>query len=162
MGEKLKQIEQSFVKEIAAQIPEDRSKNSSVTGAQAGEKEIYVALYQMDGDNLDKWGMTLNSIAMQGVSRPIYENEADVCGMIRAKEQKAKEAYAVLKIKASDIVNSPSPHLDRNGKILIYVKPGSLKPENILRFVHISGQYLWRQGRLTKLDLPSPIKEKPV
>lgn len=163
MSEKLKQIEQTFLREVTAQLPDDlllKKKGTTQTN-ETGEKDVYIALYQMDGDNMDKWAMTLNAIAMQGISRPIYENEVDVCSMIRAKEQKTKEAYAVVKMKATDIINSAVSPKDRADRKLIYVKPGSLKTENISRFVHLSGQYLLQKGKLIKLDLSSPIRERP-
>jgi Dot/Icm secretion system protein IcmQ len=164
MKEKLKKLEQNFANEIATQIPSslgDKQKSFlSADISASGQKEVYVALYQMHGDSLDKWISTLSSIAMQGISRPIYENEADVCSMIRAKVQRSKEAYVVVKIPADDIVQTPSTHTDRDGRKLLHIKPGSLKPENIVRFVHLSGQYLWQNGKLTKLDLASPIISK--
>ncbi|MCD6047206.1 MAG: icmQ [Gammaproteobacteria bacterium] len=162
MKEKLKKLEQTFANEVAGQIPSslvDKQKAFASTDM-SGQKEVYVALYQMHGDNLDKWVTTLHSIAMQGISRPIYENEADVCSMIRTKLQRSKEAYAVVKVLASDIVKTPNEPTDRDGRKLLHIKPGSLKPENIVRFVHISGQYLWQNGKLTKLDLASPIISK--
>lgn len=161
MGEKLKQIEKGFITELATQLPPEAfaQKNGKPTNALSGETEVYVALYQMDGDNMDRWAMTLSAIAIQGISRPIYASEADVCSMIRAKEQRNKEGYAVVKLMESDIVKSPSPLQDRFGKKLIHVKPGSLKTNAIVKFVHISGQYAWKNGKLIKLDARSPILE---
>lgn len=161
MGEKLKQIEQNFAKDVVTQLPAGTfNKNENNKSVDTGQTEVYVELYQMNGDNMDRWATTLNSIAIQGISRPIYQTEADVCAMIRNKEQKIKEGYAVVKIASTDIVTPPRPLQDKDARPLLHVKPGSLKPENIVKFVHFSGQYLWQNGTLIKLDLPSPIREK--
>ncbi len=160
MKEKLKQIESNFTQEVLTQLPEKAFQthlNPDDASADKKDRDVYVALYQMQGDNLDRWKTILHAIGMQGVSRPIYENEADVINLIRHKEHPNKEGYAVVKIPNDMILHPKAPPLDKNGKPLVHVKPNALKIANVIRFVHKSGQYALENGHLVKLDLPSPL-----
>jgi intracellular multiplication protein IcmQ len=160
MGEKLKQIEKEFLEEIAAQIPAEHFHQEEKTEktVPSGTQEVYVTLYQMDGNNMARWALTLGAIAIQGISRPIYENENDALNMIHHREAQEKEGYAVVQVPAVAIVKPATTHQDKLGQKLLHVKPGALKADNITRFVHISGQYAWQKNQLVKMDMPSPIK----
>ena len=161
MREKLKLIENQFAQEVTAQLPDSvLKKRSEVAQANVDQVEVFVELYQSDGDNMQRWAMILNALPMQAISRPIYETEAGVCSMIRAKEHKNREGYAVVKVLKTNIIKAVQPLLDSAGRVLVHVKPGTLQTNNIVRFVHYSGQYLWQNGKLIKLDLPSPIRER--
>ena len=163
MREKLQQIKQSFVQDVVSHLPEGSfggTKDNQQT-QENSETNIYVALYQMQGDNIDRWATILGAIGMQGVSRPIYKNEADVINMIRHKEQPVKEGYAVVKVSVRDILPATNPpHTDKAGFPLLHVKGSALKISNVQRFVHKSGQYAFKEGKLVKLDLPSPLSQK--
>lgn len=162
MREKLEQIKQTFVQDVATHLPPDALGHLQESQAlsQKSETDVYIALYQMQGDNIDRWATILSAIGMQGVSRPIYKNEADVINVIRHKEQPLKEGYAVVKIPTQDILSSSSPHLDRSGFPLLHLKANALKIANVQRFVHQSGQYALKEGKLVKLDFPSPLAKK--
>ena len=162
MQKKIEGMQSQFVQAVAEQLPAQTfGKNTDTTQTATNQTDVYVELYQSDGDNMDRWAMILKAIAVQAISRPIYQNEADVCSMIRAKQQPNKEGYAVVTVPDADIMNPAISCKDSAGRPLVQIKSGTLKSENIIRFVHITGQYVWQNDRLIKLDLPSPIREKP-
>jgi intracellular multiplication protein IcmQ len=161
MREKLKLIEQQFMQEVTAQLPDEvLKKRQEVAQIGVDQVEVFIELYQSDGDNMSRWAMILNALPMQAISRPIYETESGVCSMIRAKENKNREGYAVVKVLKASIIKSTPPLLDIAGRALLQLKSGALQIKNVVRFVHYSGQYLWQNGKLIKLDLPSPIRER--
>lgn len=162
MAEKLKVAQQEFVDGIAAALPPEILQKLTEEAkpealANQDEPDIFVALYQVDGYNLEKWAYALSTIAFQGVFRPIYSKEEDICKIIQSKDNRANEGYAVITIAASALVYAPKQNLDKLGNPLLHVKPGSLQSKNVKRFVHISGQYLWQDNNLVKLDMPSPL-----
>lgn len=162
VAEKLKVVQKTFVEDITAALPPELLQQITDEAtppalANQDEPDIFVALYQVDGGNLDKWAYALSTIAFQGVFRPIYSKEEDICKMIQTKENRSNEGYAVITIQASAIVYTAKENLDKLGNTLVHIKPGSLQSKNIKRFVHVSGQYLWQNNALTKLDLPSPL-----
>lgn len=114
-----------------------------------GYIRVFVSLYQSDYNNLNKWQMTLNSIAEYSVSRPIYRNEEDVQEIIRSK-QTFNEAYAAVFIKESDIIPpyAGKNAVDKFGHELLTVRQGAIITENISEFVHLGRHYLFRNGRL--------------
>ena len=161
MQKKIETMQSQFVQEVAEQLPAKTfSKNTPTSQTATNQTDVYVELYQADGDNMDRWAMLLRAIAVQAISRPIYQNEADVCSMIRAKQQPNREGYAIVTVPNADIITPVMPHKDSAGRPLMQIKSGTLQSENIIRFVHVSGQYAWQSDRLIKLDLPSPIREK--
>lgn len=161
MQKKIEAMQSQFVQAVAAQLPAQTfSKNTDAIQTATDQTDVYVELYQSDGDNMARWAMILKAIAVQAISRPIYQNEADVCSMIRAKQQPSKEGYAVVTVLNADIMTPVMPYKDSAGRPLVQIKSGVLKSENIIRFVHITGQYAWQSDRLIKLDLPSPIRVK--
>ncbi len=163
IAEKLKVLQKNLINDITAALPPELFEKIAIDHPapvlnNSDEPEIYVALYQVDGTNLDKWAQTLSTIAFQGVFRPIYGNEADICKMIQSKENRVREAYAVIKIDPNAIITAHKENLDKFGSPLFHIKPGSLQSKNIKRFVHLSGQYLWQNNQLIRLDLPLLIR----
>lgn len=157
LQKKIEIMQNQFVQDVATQLPAGTFKNTNETPITSNETEVYVELYQADGDNMDRWAMILKAIAVQAISRPVYKNEVDVCSFIRAKQQKNREGYAVVKVPNTNILHPAVSHKDGAGRTLLQIKSGTLKSENISRFVHISGQYAWQKDKLVKLSLPSPI-----
>lgn len=160
VSEKLKVVQKTFIDDVNASIPPEFLIADTAPEALANQDEpdIFVALYQVDGSNLEKWAYALSTIAFQGVFRPIYSKEEDVCKIIQTKENRTSEGYAVITISSSAIVYSAKENLDRLGNTLLHVKPGSLQSKNIKRFVHLSGQYLWQDNALVKLDVPTTLR----
>lgn len=156
VGEKLRLMETQLIDEITPQLPKSDAETKRQDAEASKQNEVYVALYQFDGHNLDKWAQILNTISFQGVSRPIYAKEEEVCSMIRGKEKREKEAYAVVKVPDGTIIPGTTSQ-DKQGYPLLHLKQGTLQSKLIFKFVHVSGQYLWQNGKLIKLDAPSPL-----
>jgi intracellular multiplication protein IcmQ len=117
----------------------------------AGFIEVFVALYQADGLNVTKWSNLLSAISSNSIGRPVYGNEDDIKAWFRTKENKQNDAYAVVYIHPDD-KNKPAgkPLLDRYGHELLTIREGAIKSKNITRFVHVTGQYTFLNGVLTK------------
>lgn len=113
---------------------------------------VYIALYQSTGLNLKKWEALLNSINNFSSGRPIYKNEEDVKAFLRSKENQQNDAYALVHISQKDILPAApnKPLQDRFGHQLLMVKEGAIKPQNIIRFIHITGEYTFKNGALVK------------
>lgn len=114
--------------------------------------EIYVALYCTDGGQIRRWENVVATLGTSIISRPIYRTENDVINMIRSKPNRANEGYCKLFIKETDIAKpftGQNPR-DRLGSELLVLKHGAIKPENITAFIHPTGVYDWKEGRLHK------------
>ena len=119
----------------------------------AGQVEIYVSLYNADGKNINKWRKLSNRIEKLIISRPIYRSEDDVRALIRSKVHKINEAYIAVYVSKTDIippVEKDQIAHDRLGHELLKIKEGAIKPENITRFMHATGQYVFKDNQLIK------------
>lgn len=118
----------------------------------AGQIEVFIALYSSDGFNMFSWERILVNLPSQMISRSIYAKEDDVKEMIRSKANKINEAYVSVFINQSDIMTlQPDKMLfDKLGKPLLSLKDKSMSLKNINRFVHLSGEYQYSNGRLVK------------
>lgn len=111
----------------------------------------YIALYQADGSNFDKWSQVLSAIGSLSISRPIYRYEHDIKTCMRAIDKKQNHGYAAILLKAEDILsNLNNPPRDKNGYELLMVKEKAMRPENISSFVHVTGQYAFENGTLIR------------
>jgi intracellular multiplication protein IcmQ len=75
-----------------------------------------------------------------------------VKSFIKSKQNRFNEAYVAIYVNQTDIltVDSDKIPLDKFGKPLLSLKNRSLCLDNITRFVHLSGVYHYRKGRLVK------------
>lgn len=150
IAKKLKDARDRFVDELGleqkttATLPEENPINSDY-------QEVYISLYQAEGTNIAKWQTVVNSLAGFNITRPIYKNEQDVKAAIRAKSFQQNDAYIALRVP-KDYVLTPfnTSATDRNGFELVVLKEGTMKLENITRFVHQSGEYDFRNYSLHK------------
>ncbi|CAM4428591.1 MAG: hypothetical protein LEGION0398_MBIBDBAK_00476 [Legionellaceae bacterium] len=154
-GRKIQELRERLIKEFNLEqevqnIPTNQSMNASTKEKEAFP--IYIALYQSTGQNIKKWEMLLNSIGNFSSGRPIYKNEEDIKAFIRTKQNSQNEGYVIIYVTSKDIIKFPSGKdlFDRNGKELLLVKEGAIKPENIVQFIHETGQYKWVNGHLIK------------
>ena len=117
-----------------------------------GQLEVYVYLYNADGQSIAKWEKLILSLRAQSVSRPIYTNERDVREFIRSKPNKVNEGYAAIYINKDDIIEpvNTEPPRDKLGNPLLLAKDTAVKANNVTRFTHISGQYALKDGRLVR------------
>ncbi len=118
-----------------------------------GQFEIFVSLYNADGDDIKKWAMVIKSLGTSVITRPIYNTEIEIQTLIRSKITKQNEAYLVVYINKTDLLapsNGNAPR-DRLGHEMLMVKEGALDLHNITRFVHISSEYKFIDNTLEKI-----------
>lgn len=151
IGQKLREMRERFVKEL--KLEELTAEPIPITDEEAAKfTEVYVSLYQAEGNNISKWQIVVNSLAGYNVTRPVYENEEHIQKAIKTKEFRQNDAYVVVKISKEDIMPplSEKPPVDKHGHTLLVLREGAIKLENILRFSHLSGEYDYREGVLIK------------
>jgi len=116
----------------------------------AGQRKVYISLYQAEPDNLSKWKNILKSLPMLSISRPIYAEETHVHSMIRNKDAPQKEAYAVLLVDESDIIHAyhGKALADKLGNELLTLKQRAVRLDHIIEFVHGAKHYLYKGNEL--------------
>jgi len=117
-----------------------------------GQREVFVSLYNADGNSLQKWERLLQTIGSQLVSRPVYQKESHVRALVRSKLQRQNEAYINAYVSEHDFLVPPGGQhpTDKLGHPLLLVKQGAFAASDIIRFVHRSGQYVYKLGRLVR------------
>jgi len=154
---KLEELRQQYLEDLGFELPELAEAVSAVLDTQANAvkeeplQEIFISLYNADGNNIKKWEILINGLNRQIISRPILAREEDAQSLIRAKANLANEAYVILRVPKKDILPLPSNFALSVGSLqgkIIKVREGSLKIENIIKFVHVSGNYTFQAGRL--------------
>ena len=155
IGKDLREIRDGFVEQLNAPGQEKSRLASHLANRIAlrcGQQEIFIALYSFDGSNIQSWERILMNLPKQMISRPIYANEEDVKAIIKTKENKNNEAYVSMYISQNDILalSPDKTPLDKLGKSLLSLKDKSLSLDNINFFVHQTGTYQYKQGRLIK------------
>lgn len=155
IGNRLVGIRDNFAKRISARSDAQIRADTHLANRLAlrtGQQEVFISLYTADGSNLQSWERIIANLPRQMISRPIYESEDQVKSLIKSKENRVNEAYVVIYINKSDIIPLSRDKIlhDRLGNPLITLKDRSLDLENVTRFVHISGEYKYSRGRLTK------------
>ncbi len=119
---------------------------------------VFILVYSADGSNLRQWESVISSLAAHSMTRPIYKNEEDVQAVIRSKSNKENDAYIAFTITENDIspfFNNKVP-VDRHGNELIVLKEGVIHPDNIEYFIHVSGRYIFQNGKLTHVETLNP------
>lgn len=151
VGKKLLEARERFVRELGL---EDHTENKTEIVDESAKTftEVYVSLYQAEGTNISKWQTVVNTLAGYNLTRPVYKKEEDIQKAIRSKEFKQNDAYVVVKVLTSDIMPplTEKPPLDRHGHELLVLKEGAVHQENISRFVHSSGDYIFSNKVLIK------------
>lgn len=117
-----------------------------------GQIEVFISLYSSDGDNIKKWAKQLLSISRAIVTRPIYRSERDIRALIRSKTNKKNEAYVAVYIDATEIITPQADRMptDKLGHELMILRDKAIKAENITRFIHLSGEYLYKDEQLVR------------
>lgn len=106
-------------------------------------RKIYIALYQSQGSNIQKWQQVITSLVRHSTGRPIYKDEDDVKAATYLNDRNPNNAYVVLKVNKDAILpdSFEQPRVDREGRKLIMLKEGAITLHNIVRLVHASGYY---------------------
>ncbi|MBX9702616.1 MAG: Dot/Icm secretion system protein IcmQ [Silvanigrellaceae bacterium] len=154
IGKNLKEIRSNFADHLANEGKTVSStQNKANQTLESGQKKVFVSLYSFEGNNLQSWERILANLPRQMISRPIYENEEHLKFLIKSKENKVNEAYVAIHINPQDILSlsvDKTP-IDKFGKPLLSLKDRSLDLDNVLYFVHFSGNYHYIKGRLVKV-----------
>lgn len=124
-------------------------KNNNVL-EKADHIKVYISLYQNEGNNLTKWYQMIKALTEHSVSRPVYREEEQAKVIIRSKADVQPEGYVAAFIKENDILQMPfgKTAVDRFGNELLSLRPGAIKLENIIEFVHCQQSYLLQDGGL--------------
>lgn len=120
----------------------------------AGFVKVFISLYQTDGNNLEKWHLTLKALSEYSISRPVYFSEEHVNMLIRSKADIYREAYVVVLVKPVDIIHLAADKTakDRFGNELVTLKVSAIKLENIVEFVHGRNRYEYESEGLVLKD----------
>ena len=102
---------------------------------------LYVALYQSDGADLQKWENQLCSILKIAQSRPIYNEEETVINVLRSNLDRNTDAYIKVLVDKNEIIDSARILKDRLGQELTTVSMTAIRPENIVEFIHQGVRY---------------------
>lgn len=115
-------------------------------------KKVYVSLYSFDGTSLESWERIIQHLSDQVVSRPVYENEADVEAIIRAKSNRINEGYVAVYVDPTFILPAVPDKkvVDKLGVPLLTLKAKAINLNNVDSFIHHSGQYRFVSGRLIR------------
>ena len=125
----------------------------------AGQTEVFVSLYNVKGADLTKWSKCLQTLSSTVLTRPVYGKEHDVKARMRAKIHDSNEAYAVIYVDKKAILEPEGKDdimQDRLGHPLLSIKEGAITAEKITRFVHVSGQYTFENGKLVRQNKTNP------
>lgn len=153
VGAGLRELQEKMRREFAqTTVVKASMKTARMAEAARNESDqlVYVAIYSTEGTNLSSWERVLNNLPKQIVSRPIYTNEEDARQIIRTKENRNNEAYALVRIRAQDIIplNTEKMPVDKLGKPLITIKDKSITIDHIEKLFHNDIYYRFYQGRL--------------
>lgn len=155
LGKKFEKIRDEFKENIGqghasqAQIKKDQERFA----LKENQMEIFVSIYCSQGGEISQWDPVISNLIKQSVSRPAYSTEKAIREMIRSKTNQTNEAYVSVFIDKGDILESPPDRVPRDkcGNILITLKERAIKKENIRKFYHKSGVYLYNPGSLARL-----------
>lgn len=120
--------------------------------ARSGQVEVFISLYNASGSNIKSWEKQLQGLSGSIVTRPIFDREEHVRELIRSRINKKNEAYIVVFIAQTDILEPPggvSPK-DSLGHDLLVVREGAIQAKNITRFFHGSGRYVFKDNKLIR------------
>lgn len=138
----------TYTKELGSKITKEPAQSSTQSKETPSDEEIvYVHLFNTQGARLSSWIQLLSSAALMDVSvnRPIYAKKEHVEELLRSKSDIDLHAYLKVRIKKDDILMpiSESVLKDSVGNLLLRLKYGALRQDNILEFHHKGKVYLF-------------------
>ena len=141
---------QSLLEEIEQEVTYFLNTQASKEGQNSleikeGERLVYVYLFNAQGMALKTWQNLLLQSALieHSVNRPIYAEKEQIEAVLRAKSNKEQHAYIEIVIKDDDILKTAKSGAlqDQYGYVLLRVRQGSLRTENIRSFFHEDSEY---------------------
>jgi len=157
MGRELRKIRDDLTAQTNAPKPDEANVASRLArkiALHSGQQEIFIALYSLDGSNLQTWERIVVNLRKQMISRPIYSNENDIKSWIKTKDNKINEGYLSIYVSQTDLlaIAEDKAPIDKLGKKLLVLKDNTINLDNIHHFVHESGTYRYAHGRLVKVN----------
>ena len=157
IGKKLQQIRDEFEQKQQDDSFYENTTESAVLANHRADryarmKKIFIALYAVDGTNINSWERVVANLPGQIISRPVYENEEDVIAILRNKSNSINEAYASIYVDPNYILEQLGEKItvDKLGKPLLALKDKAIHLDNLDKFIHESGTYKYVKGQLVK------------
>lgn len=157
LGKKIQKIHDDFASRAARSQQAKRDQATQQYGTKQElletQQEVFVALYSSDGGNLQAWEQILTNLPRQSISRAVYADEKAIKHVFKERRNNLNEAYVVMHIARDAILPMPIDKIskDRFGAELLTLKDKALMLENIVFFVHATGIYKYKTGRLIKI-----------
>ncbi|MCX7115207.1 MAG: Dot/Icm secretion system protein IcmQ [Gammaproteobacteria bacterium] len=152
MGKQLHQVRDTF-KNMIGQAA-NAANTTAVTTKASDDKqvELFIYLYSTKGLDMTTWEHILVNLPSQLVSRPIYTDEKNIKTWIRSKPTPNNEAYIRVTVSERFIMTLPDGKgpVDRLKQPLITIRGFPLDSNYKATFVHITGEYEYFHGHLTK------------
>lgn len=116
--------------------------------------QVYVLLYQIDGNNLDAWYENIKSLVNYNANKSIYKNKTHIEEFIRSKNNNiTRSGYVVINVKSNDFYNTETSSLNTYNHELLVLKEDAIKLENIVEFVLANKQhYIIENNKLVLLE----------
>ena len=149
---KLEELRDDFVTRVGLDQHHEQVANDLLAANSGENTEVYIALYQSQGCNMNKWQEVVISLVNYTMGRPIYYNETDVQAAIRLNDRNLNQAYAVVKVPRDAILSNTTDlvRTDREGRKLISLSEAAIQLKNIVRLVHATGHYKLVRNFLVK------------
>ena len=153
----LKELWDRLERELPYDTEEDSAIESGVSmkKLQPNQVAVYIYLYHAQGQKLESWlnMLTPKALSELAISRPTYAQQADVEAFLKNKVHQPIYAYLIAHVNTQDILEPlPKFTLDQNGRPLVRLKEGALKPENIAGLHHNTlGLFAYLNGELKKI-----------
>lgn len=112
--------------------------------------KVYILLYSAKGKDLSSWEQLLVNLPGNVVSRPVYDKEEKIIGVIRNRGNTFNDAYIEIYVYPEDmlVLTDEKIPVDKFGNALISLKNNAIKLENIESFVYVSESYHYIKGHL--------------
>ncbi|MDF1826789.1 MAG: Dot/Icm secretion system protein IcmQ [Legionellaceae bacterium] len=156
LGKKIQKSHDDFAERAgrAAQTENHQTtQHKKIQAPSETQQEVFIALYASDGGKLESWEKILANLPQQAVSRPVYADQKAIEKAFKERRNHLNEAYVAIYIMRDFILPTPMDKTpkDRFGTELLTLKNKALALDNIMRFVHASGEYQYKKGRLIKM-----------
>lgn len=156
LGKKFEQIRDEFIRDAGVENDktQKQQEHKDSFSLKDGEIEVFVSVYNAQGDDLGHWSRIIGNLINQSISRPTYSEMNQVKEMIRSKQHLNNEGFVSIHIQKSDFLDVPDERLpkDKVGNTLLLLKERVITHSKIKRFYHNSGIYEYNKGLLTRLS----------
>lgn len=117
-----------------------------------GYREVYLLMFQSDGESLNAWEDQLTDISSILASRAMYPTRDSIERVLRLRGGQDSDAYAALHIPSDFIMSLDEPNQDKWGQEILTLKSDNITSKCIAYFVHLSVTYDFVESRLVKVS----------